>query len=95
MKLPLVFDMTTTRPEFRRLLPAAVGHAPFAEVNGAFVHADGARRWRIELEPLPRLSIGLIRLECHRVGFDFRGYSAGEIADFMARFELHFRRGGG
>jgi len=95
MKLPLRFDMTTTRADFRRLLPAAVGHVPYAEEDGAFVHRDGARGWRIVLAPLPRLEIGLIRLERHRVDFEFTGYSPGEIADFMARFEKYFRRGGG
>ena len=95
MKLPLRFDMTTTRAEFRRLLPAAVDQVPFVEDDGAFVHGDGARGWRIALDPLPQLQIGLIRLERQRVDFDFTGYSEQEINDFMARFEMYFRRGGG
>ncbi len=95
MKLPPRFDMTTTRSDFRRLLPAAVNHAPFVEEDGAFVHRDGERGWRIGLAPLPQLRLGLIRLERHRVDFDFSGYSAQEIDAFMARFEIYFRRGGG
>ena len=95
MKLPLRFDMTATRAEVRRLLPAAVDHAPFVEEDGAFVHRDGARGWRIGMEDLPQLRIGLIRLERHRLEFEFSGYSAAEIEDFMARFEMYFRRGGG
>ena len=95
MKLPLGFDMTATRAEVRRLLPAAVDHAPFVEEDGAFVHRDGARGWRIGMEDLPQLRIGLIRLERHRLEFEFSGYSAAEIEDFMARFEMYFRRGGG
>ena len=95
MKLPLRFDMTTTRADFRRLLPAAVNHVPFVEENGAFAHGDGGRSWRIGLSGLPRLEIGLIRLERHRVDFEFAGYSEKEIEDFMARFERYFRRGGG
>ena len=95
MKLPLRFDMTTTQADFRRLLPAAVNHVPYVEQDGVFVYRDGARSWRIALAPLPRLEIGLIRLERHRVDFEFAGYSAGEIAAFMARFEQYFRRGGG
>lgn len=95
MKPPPRFDMTITRADFRRLLPAAVDHVPFIERDGAFVHRNGARGWRIALASLPQLEIGLIRLERYRVDFEFTGYSAGEIADFMARFELYFRRGGG
>ena len=95
MKLPLGFDMTTTRADFRRLLPAAVAHAPFVEEGEAFVHRDGTRGWRIAITPLPKLEIGLIRLERHRVEFSFSGYAPNEIDAFMARFEAHFRRGGG
>jgi len=95
VKLPLRLDMTTTRAEFRRLLPAAVDDAPFAEEGGAFVHRGGDRGWRISVEPLPQLRIGLIHLERQRVAFEFTGHSAAEIEAFMARFERHFRRGGG
>jgi len=95
MKLPLRFDMTTTRADFRRLLPAAVNHVPFVEEGEAFAHNEGGRGWRIGIEPLPHLRLGTIRLERHRLNFDFSGYSAGEIEDFMARFEMYFRRGGG
>jgi hypothetical protein len=95
MKLPLTFEMTMTRAEFRRLLPAAVNHVSFVEEDGAFVHREGARGWRISLKSLPHLRLGLIRLERYQLDFDFSGYSAGEIEDFMARFEMYFRRGGG
>lgn len=95
MKLPARVDMTITRADFRRLLPAAVNHVPYSEQGDGFVHQDGARGWRIGLAPLPQLQIGLIRLERHRVEFEFSGYAAAEIEAFMARFERYFRRGGG
>lgn len=95
MKLPPRFEMTITRADFRRLLPAAVNHVPFVEEDAAFVHRDGARSWRIGVEPLPLLRLGLIRLERHQIDFDFDGYSPKEIDEFMARFEMYFRRGGG
>lgn len=95
MKLPLSLEMTTTLEDFRRLLPAAVGHAPFVEENGAFVHCNGARSWRISLASLPQLRLGLMQLERHRLDFEFAGYSTSEIEAFMARFEMYFRRGGG
>lgn len=94
--------MTTTRADFVRLLPAAVDHAAFREEGNEFVFrgptpvsANGHREWRITLDPMPALRIGAVVLERHRAAFRFSGYAPDEIADFMARFELYFRRGGG
>lgn len=95
MKLPLSIEMTVTRADFLRLLPAAVSGVVFVEERAAFLHRDRHRSWRIAFEPLPEMRIGLIRLERHRIGFQFEGYAEDEIEVFMARFELHFRRGGG
>ena len=95
MKLPPRFEMTITRADFRRLFPAAVNHVPFVEEDAAFVYRDGTRGWRIGMKPLPQLRLGVIRLERHQLDFDFDGYSPKEIVDFMARFEMYFRRGGG
>jgi hypothetical protein len=95
MKLPPRFEMTITRADFRRLLPAAVNHVPFVEEDAAFVHRDGERGWRIGFASLPQLRLGLIRLERHQLDFDFDGYTLEEIDEFMARFEMYFRRGGG
>lgn len=95
MKLPLRFEMTTTRADFLRLLPAAVNHVAFAEKGDAFFCCEGARGWRIGFQSLPQLRIGLVRLDRYRVDFEFTGYSEDEIDAFMARFELYFRRGGG
>jgi hypothetical protein len=95
MKLPLVIDMTTSMKDLRRLLPAAVGHAPFVEEGGAFVHRGDGRAWRISVSPLPALKAGLMRLQRQRLEFRFDGYPDDEIEAFMNRFELYFRRGGG
>ena len=95
MKLPLRFGMSTTRADFRRLLPAAVNYAPFVEDVAAFIYREGKRSWRIGFTPLPLLQLGLIRLERHQLDFAFTGYSEKEIEAFMTRFEMYFRRGGG
>ena len=95
MKLPRVIEMTTTRADFVRLLPAAVGHVDFIDQGDAFAHQAAGRGWRIGFASMPDLRIGLIRLERHRVDFSFSGYSQAEIDAFLSRFELHFRRGGG
>lgn len=102
MKLPPSVEMTTTRADFVRLLPAAVNHVEFREEGNAFVHGGqtalgerSQREWRITLDPMPALRIGSVVLERHRADFRFSGYGPDEIAAFMARFELYFRRGGG
>jgi len=95
MKLPRIFEMSTTRAEFLRVLPMAVGHDAFVEEGDRFVHRLDGRSWRIGLTPLPELRTGSMRLERHRVDISFAGYSQTEIDAFMARLELHFRRGGG
>ena len=95
MKLPLSIEMTLTRAEFLRLLPAAVGGDAFVEEVDAFIYRDRNRYWRIGFSALPELRIGIIKLTRHRVEFEFEGYAEDEIDAFMARFELYFRRGGG
>jgi len=87
--------MTITRADFRRLLPAAVNHVAFVEEDGGFRYSEGKRAWRICMQPLPQLRLGLIRLERYQIDFSFTAYPAKEIEDFMARFEMYFRRGGG
>ena len=95
MKLPRCVEMTVTRAEFLRLLPAAVGGEVFVEEPDAFLHREPHRSWRILFTGLPELRIGLVRLARHRVEFQFEGYAEDEIEAFMARFELFTRRGGG
>lgn len=95
MKLPRSFEMTVTRAEFVRLLPAAVGGDEYDEEPDAFVHREPNRSWRIGFQALSELRIALVKLSRHRVEFEFEGYSVDEIDAFMARFELYFRRGGG
>ncbi len=88
-------EMTTSRADFMRLLPAAVGGLAYRLDDGDIVQGDAVRGWRIALAPLPELAIGLIRLERFRVVFSFRGHSASEISAFLHRFDLYFARGGG
>jgi len=95
VKLPQHFEMTITRADFLRLLPAAVGHQPFSVAGERIVHRDDSRSWTIRLAALPDLRLGLVRLERQRVTLAFEGYGEAEIDAFMRRFELHFRRGGG
>ena len=95
MRLPLSFETSLTRADFLRLLPAAVGGDRFIEQGTIFRHEEQQRSWRIDFVPLPELELGRVRLDRYRLTFAFEGYADAEIASFMARFELYFRRGGG
>ncbi|OIR07213.1 hypothetical protein GALL_108020 [mine drainage metagenome] len=95
MKFSQCVEMSITRADFLRLLPAAVNHAPFSVAGERIAHHGAGRSWNIRLTALPDLRIGLVRLERHRVLLSLDGYGEEEAAAFMRRFELYFRRGGG
>ena len=93
--LALAQDMTIARDEFLRSLPAAVAHAEFRIDGHEIRPLDPDRKWRIVINALADLSIGMIRLPRHRVEIFLTDCGAEETRVFLARFELYFRRGGG
>jgi hypothetical protein len=93
--LALAQDMTLSRDEFLRSLPAAVGHAAFRVHDGDIRPLDPAQPWRIVLAPLPDLRLGMITLPRQRVEILLADCSDEEAKRFLARFELYFRRAGG
>jgi hypothetical protein len=93
--LALAQDMTIARDEFLRSLPAAVDHAEFRIDGNEIRPLDPDRKWRIVINALADLSIGMIRLPRHRVEIFLTDCDGEETRRFLARFELYFRRGGG
>ena len=93
--LALAQDMTITRDEFLRSLPAAVDHAEFRIDGNEIRPLDPDRKWRIVINALADLSIGMIRLPRHHVEIFLTDCGVEETRRFLARFELYFRRGGG
>lgn len=94
--LVLCQDMTISRADFLRSLPAAVNHVPFAADPVSGVRSlDPSQHWRITLTPLPELCVGLLRLPRLRVAILLAGYDAAATTRFLDRFELYFRRAGG
>ena len=89
------FEMSISRQDFLRLLPGAVGGAPFEETGDLLIHTEEERNWHIALNPLPVLHLGTLQLERHGVEWRFSGYTEAEINALVLRFERHFRRGGG
>jgi hypothetical protein len=91
MRFPLAYDATTTREDFVRLLPLAVGGEDFREIDDRFV----GQGWSVRLTPIPPLEIGLVRLERYRVEITFDDLDAAAQEAFMDRFTLYYQRGGG
>lgn len=87
----VVLEMTIDRDDFLRRLPRAVG--PFLEEGDAFRSTDG--RWRLTVMPMASDRIGVIELQRLRVAFEFPGLGPAEREAFLARFRLHYHRGGG
>jgi hypothetical protein len=86
-------EMSLSRDEFLRLLPAAVG--PF-EVDGETIRgSNGDRSWTIRLVPLSGRRLGSVVVSRHRVEIDLKSHSEAEGEAFMDRFHRGFLRGGG
>ncbi len=96
MGFELSLEMSLSREEFLRLLPAAVGQAAVQEgTDGHFSGRDGERRWVLRLVPLAARRLGSVVLPCHRVEIRLDSYSDNEAKAFLARFHRGFQRGGG
>ena len=86
-------EMSLSREEFFRLLPAAVG---VFEADGERVRwVDRGRGWNIRVVPLPDLRLGSAAIPRHRVEIALEPCSAVEGAAFLERFHRAFLRGGG
>ena len=103
MVIALSLDMSLSREEFLRLLPAAVGQVSVGE-DGVFAGGDGGdggdggggqMNWSLRLVPLADRHLGSVILPCHRVEIRLDGYSDMAAEAFMARFHRGFQRGGG
>jgi hypothetical protein len=87
--------MGLTHEEFFRELPAALGHREYvADAGRVSVRLDGGSLL-ITLGSEQTRKIAALRLPYTVVGFRFEGVEEVERDNFMQRFDLCFRRGGG
>jgi len=87
--------MGLTHAEFFRSLPAAIEHRDYTVEDGVVrVDVDG-RQVVIELGPQLSRNIALLKIPYVEVRFSFHGFSDEAREQFMERFELYYRRGGG
>lgn len=93
MAFERALEMTISREEFLRLLPAAV---QAFEVDGDTVRwIEGGRRGTIRLVPLEGRRLGSVVVPRHRVEISLEAASAGEGQAFLVRFHRALLRGGG
>ena len=93
MNFHLNLEMSITREEFFRLLPAAVEE--FALEAQVVRWSDRGCRGTIRLIPLPVHRLGSVIVPRHRVEIVMEARSDAEGVAFMARFRRAFLRGGG
>ncbi|MDH4335614.1 MAG: hypothetical protein OEW24_10265 [Chloroflexota bacterium] len=93
--LVLEQEMSISREEFLRVLPAAVAPDRFS-IDGGEVRRQGEdRSWRMVLRALADRRLGQLRLPRLQVQIYLSGYSRADSDSFLGRFELYFRRAGG
>jgi hypothetical protein len=86
-------EMSLSRDEFFRFLPAAV---ETFDVSGETVRwSNGDRRWAIRLTPLSDHRLGSAVIPRHQVEITLEACPEAEGEAFMARFHRAFLRGGG
>ena len=67
------YDMALTREDFLRLLPVAVGGAPFRVQGGQIDSLGGDPAWRIRLEPRAGRPFGPVRIPVLAVALTIEG----------------------
>jgi hypothetical protein len=86
-------ELSISREEFFRLLPAAAGS--FVADGDTIGPSDGSHRWLIQLVSLADHRVGSVVLPRHRVAIVLDECSEAEGEAFMDRFLRAFLRGGG
>jgi hypothetical protein len=93
MRLQHSAEMSLSREEFFRLLPAAVGR--FEESGNTVRGYAGGCRWSIGVVRLDDRRAGSVVVPRHRVDLVIEGCAEAEAEAFMERFRRGFLRGGG
>jgi hypothetical protein len=89
------FEMGITRAEFLRLLPAAVGHAPWRIEGGDIVAKGPPPAWRIRMEEKPGRRFGPVCVPVLAVTLGLEALGDEEARAFVERFLRAFQRAGG
>lgn len=88
-------EMGLTHNDFFRTFPAVAGNHRWCRVEDSVVLEEEAGTVVIQLGAEGVRRIGGLALPVTRLRIEFAGQSKAQIAAFMDRFDLAFRRGGG
>lgn len=88
-------DMSITRTEFLRLLPAALGGLPIRRSGNRFCALEDQREIIIELSASDMRRIGALVLPRLNVSLSLLGGSEGDWVACQRRFDQAYQRGGG
>ena len=91
----LIREMSITHKDFFRLLPKAVNGAATVRQGNQVSITTAAGQVTITLTPETSRKLGLLTLPVTGVTLEFDGFSATAQAQFLARFDLAYQKGGG
>ena len=89
-------DMTTTRPEFFRILDIALSGQNYSITGNNTTLTDGDKTIQMTLSELPRRRLSqTLSMERWLLTMNFSGYDKTGFDNFMKSFDRAFQRGGG
>jgi len=91
----LTREMSITHDDFFRLLPGAISNAPFSTQQNEINIDTGKGSVTISLAAESLRKIASIQLPVTRMTMKFNGFTDDDRAEFLARFNLAYQRGGG
>jgi hypothetical protein len=87
--------MGVSHAEFFSVLPRLLGQDGYQVRGNTVVHEYNGKRVTFTLGPEMQRKIASISLPITQIEVSLDGFSEPEQRDFMERFDLRFRRGGG
>lgn len=87
--------MGVSHAEFFSVLPRLLDRHDYRVDGNTVVHEYDGKRIAFTLGPEMQRKIASIRLPVTRIEVTMDGFSEQEQKEFMERFDLRFRRGGG
>ncbi len=89
-------DLATSRPEFFRNLAVALRGLDYTVDGDHITVNSGEGKIKMIISPLPeRVLSQLLKVERWQLVMEFTGFSEKAHDEFLAGFDLAFRRGGG
>ena len=88
-------EMGISHTDFFRILPAVVGSSNPATIKSIVYIQQQSGTVKIRLGPEEKRRLGSLSLPVTMLSFSFDGFQEHQIEEFMRRFDLCFRRGGG